>query len=151
MAEPEPQPKTQFATLTVDALAGEIGDVIIELRLPRPTLAAGAKVPVSFMRRVACARCKGSTPEPACTECEGGYTKAEATVEVDVPPGSGAGMQLRVPGQGHIGPDKPQGDVIVVLATAAEEASAAAQKLPSFILLLAVTIIVLVIAVRMAR
>lgn len=137
MAEPEPQGTNQkFEALAIEPVAGDIGDVIIELRLPRETLALGAKVPVTFTRRVA------STD---------GETKVEATIEVDVPPRSGAGMQLRVVAQGHVRHDKPLGDVVVVLATATEESSQAAQKLPSFIALVVVTIIVLVLALRMAR
>lgn len=153
MAAPEPQPKPQFETFSVDTFAGDVGDVILELRLPRETLAIGAKVPVSFMRRVPCATCAGRAPDtgPACTECERGYTKVEATAEVDVPAGSGPGMQLRVSGAGHVRPDKPPGDVVVVLARAIEQASPAAQKLPSFILLIVVTFVILALALRMAR
>jgi DnaJ-class molecular chaperone len=154
VAESEPQPKPRFETLAVDPFAGEIADVILELRLPRETLATGAKVPVAITRRVPCSVCKGVARDegtPACTECERGYTKVDASVEVEVPPGAGPGMQLRVPGQGHARPDKPQGDVVVVLAAGAPEASAAAQKLPLFVVFVIVTIIVLILAVQMAR
>jgi hypothetical protein len=156
VAESEPQPKPRFETLAVDAFAGDLPDVILEVRLPRETLAVGGKVPVSFTRRVPCATCKGVAREVTegtapCAECERGYTKQEASAEVDVPAGAGPGMQLRIPGQGHIRPDKPQGDVVVVLAAGAPEASAAAQKLPAFAVFVIITIIVLVLAVQMAR
>jgi molecular chaperone DnaJ len=187
--------KEQFEALFVDFFSGDTGDVIVELRLSRETLAVGAKIPVSMTRRVPCDTCKGTgrqedapacakcggegristevtedgatssfvstcgtcdgrghSAEHTCKACERGYTKVEDSVEIEIPPGSAAGMQLRVPGKGHMRPDRPQGDVVVVLASGLQQdTSAAAQKLPSFIVFFIVTIVVLVVAFMMAR
>lgn len=161
MAESQPHAKEQrFEALAIDALAGEVGDVIIELRLPRESLAVGAKVPVSFARRVVCSSCKGTgrkedqeeAVEQSCSECHAGFTKVETTAEVDVPPGSGPGMQLRVAGQGHMRREGPQGDVVVVISSPlAPETSEAAQKLPAMMVFFLLTIVVLVLAMMMAR
>jgi DnaJ-class molecular chaperone len=96
---------------------------------------------------------RGHAGEHACKQCDRGCTKAPATVEIEIPPGSAAGMQLRVPEQGHFRTGKPQGNVIVVLSSdpIREERSAAAQKLPSMMIFLLMTVIVLVAAVLMAR
>lgn len=92
----------------------------------------------------------------ACGECERGYVKEPATVDVEVPAGSAVGMQLRVPGQGHRIKDKPQGDVVVVLTgdpspSATSDKSPAAQKLPSMLIFLVLTIVALIFAVMMGR
>jgi DnaJ-class molecular chaperone len=190
-----PKIKEQFEALFVDAFSGESGDVIVELRLPRETLAVGAKLPIALTRRVPCETCKGTGREegaPPCAQCHGkgsishevteggetssyvttcgtcdgrghaaehmckacdrGYTKVEASAEVDIPAGSGPGMQIRVPGQGHIRPDKPQGDLVVVLGAGLQpETSAAAAKLPSFVAFAIVTMIVIALALMMGR
>ena len=192
----EREVKEQFEALFVDFFSPESGNVIVELRLSRESLAVGTKVPVSFTRRVPCETCKGKgraegapacakcdgkgrisqellegdkmetfvstcptcdgrgyAQEHACKECEKGFSKVPASVEVEVPMGSAAGMQVRVPGQGHVIPEKPQGDVVVVLSgdPAPAEKSPAAQKLPSMMVLLVITIVVLVLAIIMGR
>lgn len=110
-------------------------------------------VPDAITIETTCPTCdgRGFAAEHACKECERGYSKVEASVEVEIPMGSAPGMQLRVSGQGHIRAGKPQGDVVLVVAAGAEEASAAAQKLPLFIFFVIITIIVLVLAAMMAR
>jgi DnaJ-class molecular chaperone len=96
---------------------------------------------------------RGYAGEHACKQCDRGCTKVPATVEVEIPAGSAAGMQLRVPEQGHFRKGKPPGNVVVVVSSdpIREERSAAAQKLPSMMILLLMTVVVLVLAFVMAR
>ena len=105
-----------------------------------------------------CPQCdgRGYALVDACKECERGYTKEDASVDVEIPAGSAVGMQLRVPGQGHRLTDQPQGDVVVVLtgdpsAATVSDKSPAAQKLPSMIVLLLLTFLALIVAVMMGR
>ena len=96
---------------------------------------------------------RGHAMAHACKECDRGYSKVPATVEIDVPAGSAVGMQLRVPEQGHLRAGKPPGNVIVVLASdpSPPEQSAAAQKLPAMMILVVMTVFILILAFVMAR
>ena len=196
----EREVREKFEAICVDVgpFTGETGNVIIELRLLRETLAVGGKLPVTFTRRVPCETCKGSgraEGAPACEKCKGdgrishevveggvtetivttcptcdgrghatvdacqacerGYTNEPASIDVEVPAGSAVGMQLRVPAQGHRRPDKPQGDVVVVLtgdpSSPVSDKSPAAQKLPSLMVFLVLTVVVLIVALMMGR
>ena len=80
--------KEQFEALFVDVFSGESGDVIVELRVPRETLAVGGKIPVSFNRRVPCETCKGSgraAGAPACVKCEGKGRVSHDVTDGDAP------------------------------------------------------------------
>lgn len=174
----------------------DVGDVIVELALPREKLATGGTFPVSFVRHVPCATCKGTARKagaPGCADCEGkgrvekkledataafliecakcggrghavedacadcprGFTKTDVTMEVEVPPLSTAGVQLRIPEQGHVRPEKPPGNVVVVLVasdpTTTEDRSPAAAKAGSMVIFLFVCVVVVVVALMFAR
>lgn len=191
-----PKVKEEFEAFVVDAFSGESGDVIVELRLSRETLAVGATLPVSFTRRVPCETCKGSgraegappcekcngkgrvshdvteggadatfvttcgtcdgrghAAEHACKHCQSGYTKVDDSAEVEIPMGSGSGMQLRIKGKGHVRPDKPQGDVVVVLSSGLEnkDISVAQAKAPMMLVYLLLTVVFVILAVLFAR
>ena len=200
MAEVDPALKDKVEALLVDFFTNESSDVIVDLRVAREILVVGGKIPLSFVRRVACETCKGTgrnegapmcstcegkgrvsrdvtepgetkpttyvstceacdarghAAEHSCKECERGLVKRDASVEVDVPAGAAAGMQIRVPNEGHILPGKPQGNLVAVisseLGSGAGEQTPAGAKLPALIAFIVVTILVLVMASMMVR
>jgi molecular chaperone DnaJ len=71
----------------------------------------------NVMATSACPACKGHgtvIPEP-CQECSGeGRVRSRRTITVEVPAGVGSGTQLRLQGQGEVGPaGGPAGDLFV--------------------------------------
>jgi molecular chaperone DnaJ len=66
-----------------------------------------------------CSTCDGTGEEivAPCERCRGrGRVAAEATVNVEVPPGVSDGMELRISGAGHVGRAAgPAGDLYVTL------------------------------------
>lgn len=85
-----------------------------------PRVIEGSDPPITITPACDVCEGRGHAAEHACPECERGFTKANAKVEVEVPSHSRAGEQLRLKEQGHLRADGSKSDVIVVLGRNAE-------------------------------
>ena len=110
--------------------------------------------PSAFL--IDCPKCsgRGHAEADACPDCTRGYTKTSATMDIEVPALSSPGAQLRIPDQGHVRPDKPRGNVIVVLLAndpTATLGTTTKSKPGTMMLFLVVCVVVLVVALMLAR
>jgi DnaJ-class molecular chaperone len=93
-------------------------DVVIQLEIGFQEAAKGTTRGIRYVGRAACPRCRGDAG--ACPECHGfGSVEEERAHLVRVPPGTGDGTRLRVPGAGHAGRrGASPGDLVVELRVA---------------------------------
>jgi molecular chaperone DnaJ len=105
-------------------------DLRFDLQIPITAIQGGIYESIDYQRLVYCQQCRGTgsrgnAAHVCCLKCGGqGELLEDRSVRVWVPPGTGHGSRLRVPGGGdQLRPGIPPGDLVILVYLVDEPAS----------------------------